>query len=398
MNVFYVGFYYPNSSMIDDLLRLHSIVDFPGYTFQTALLSGLDYYYPDLKVISSAFMSAYPKNRKISFKKVAFSHNDKLNKRDVFTGLINLPIIKEVSKFVRIRKCLKDSIVKGEENYVICYEAHTPFMLAIATLKKNLSKTCLIVPDLPDYMAENKNWLYLLAKKIDKRIINYTLKYFDCFALFSPHMIEKLEIGNKPWVHLEGIYKENTNVENVIKEHNKTILYTGNLGRTTGILDLLDAFMQIKSPNYRLWIRGNGTVKDEVLRRQKDDNRIVYYEPMSKEDLIKLQRRATVLVNPIRPSQKQTRYFFPSKTMEYLASGTPTVMYKLDCLPEDYYSHVFFVERETAESLRDKLVESCEKSEGVLQKFGESARNFILDEKNPIKQAGKIYNLLSSIH
>jgi len=397
MNVIYVGFYYPDG-MIEELLKLNSVVDFPGYTFQGALLSGLDEYYPDMKVISSAYMSAYPKNKKVCFKRQYFSHKGDGKKKDVFTGLLNLPVIKEISKFLRIRKELRKSIVKGDENVVICYETHTPFLLAIASLRKKLSKTCLIVPDLPDFMTGRKTWWYLWAKKIDKKFIDFAMKSFDCFALFSPHMKERLRIDYKPWVQLEGIYKESANIGEVEKETFKTILYTGNLGERTGIRDLLDAFQMIKSPDYRLWIRGNGEeMKQEILRRQKEDKRIVYYEPMSKEDVLKLQRRASVLVNPIRPSELQTRYFFPSKTMEYLASGTPTIMYKLDCLPEDYYQHVYFVEEESAKSLRDKLVEICEKDNSKLGAFGQSAREFILNDKNPVKQAGKIYELLSSI-
>lgn len=394
----YVGFFYPDSNMIDDLLKAGSVVDFPGYTFQEALLSGLDEYYPDMKVISSAYMSAYPKNKKIYFGKQHFSHKGNTEKRDVFTGLFNLPIIKEISKFHRIRKELKKSIIMDEENVVICYETHTPFLLAIASLRKKLSKTCLIVPDLPDFMSGRKSWWYLWAKKIDKKLIDLAMKSFDCFALFSLHMKEHLKIDNKPWVRLEGIYKDNINIGEVEKETFKTILYTGNLGERTGIKDLLDAFKMIESQDYRLWIRGNGDgMKQEILRRQKEDCRIVYFEPMSKEDVLRLQKRATVLVNPIRPSQLQTRYFFPSKTMEYLASGTPTIMYKLDCLPEEYYQHVYFVEKETVESLRDKLVEICDKDDSELGAWGQYARRFILSEKNPVKQAGKIYELLNRV-
>lgn len=394
----YVGFYYPDSNMIDDLLKAGSVVDFPGYTFQGALLSGLDEYYPDMKVISSGYMSVYPKNKNIRFKRQYFSHKGGEAKRDVFTGLLNLPGVKEISKLIRIRKEIKKSLVKEEENVIICYEAHTPFLLAIASLRKKVTKTCLIVPDLPDFMSGRKTWWYLWAKKIDKKLIDFAMKSFDCFALFSLHMKERLKIGNKPWVQLEGIYKENANIGEVEKETFKTILYTGNLSERTGIKDLLDAFKMIESPDYRLWIRGNGEVmKPEILRRQKEDKRIVYFEPMSKEEVLRLQRKATVLVNPIRPSQLQTRYFFPSKTMEYLASGTPTIMYKLDCLPEDYYSHVYFVEKETIESLRDKLMEVCEKKNAELAAFGRSAQEFILNEKNPAKQAGKIYELLNRV-
>lgn len=394
----YVGFYYPESSMIGDLLKAGSVVDFPGYTFQGALLSGLDEYYPDMKVISSAYMSAYPKNKKLYFKKRYFSHKDNGDKKDVFTGLLNLPVIKEFSKFLRIRTELKNTIVKGEENVVICYETHTPFLMAIASLRRKLSKACLIVPDLPDFMTERKSWWYLWAKKIDKQLIYFAMKSFDCFVLFSPHMKERLKMDRKPWVQIEGIAKDNLNVGKVDKDSFKAILYTGNLGERTGIKDLLDAFQKIESPEYRLWIRGNGEgMKQEIFRRQKDDSRIVYYEPMRKEEILKLQRRATVLVNPIRPSQLQTRYFFPSKTMEYLASGTPTIMYKLDCLPKDYYQHVYFIEEETIDSFKDKLVEICEKDKLELDAFGQSAREFILNEKNPVKQAGKIYELLNRI-
>lgn len=398
MNVMYVGFYYPNSNMIDVLLKDGSVVDFPGYTFQNALLSGLDYYYPNMKVVSSAFMSAYPKNRKIYFGKQQFSHKGGDDKNDIFTGLLNLPGIKEISKLIRIRKALKRLIVKGEENVIICYETHTPFLLAIATLRNKVAKTCLIVPDLPDFMTEKKNKLYLLAKKIDKRVINFAIRYFDCYVLFSPHMKERLNLRGKPWVQLEGVYKDNKEVGRVEKEKFKTILYTGNLGERTGIMNLLDAFQQIESKDYRLWIRGNGTaIKDEIIRRQKEDKRIIYFEPMSKEEVLRIQRKATVLVNPIRPSQTQTRYFFPSKTMEYLASGTPTVMYKLDCLPVDYFSHIFFVEEETVDSLKEKLVEVCEKDPKELREFGQSASDFILQQKNPTKQAEKIVELLKMI-
>jgi glycosyltransferase involved in cell wall biosynthesis len=57
---------------------------------------------------------------------------------------------------------------------------------------------------------------------------------------------------------MEGIYNTNDNVTNVPKEPYKTILYSGNLGKRYGILNLLEAFAKISSPNFRLWLCGNG--------------------------------------------------------------------------------------------------------------------------------------------
>ena len=134
-----------------------------------------------------------------------------------------------------------------------------------------------------------------------------------------------------------------------------------------------------------------------ILEACKKDSRIKYYESMTKEDLLKLQKKATVLINPVSSLKKFTRYFFPSKTMEYLASGTPTIMSKLDCLPEEYYNHIYFFDDESIEGMKNKIIEVCEKPQDELNAFGKAASEFIINEKNEKKQAEKIVKLLNSI-
>ena len=161
-----------------------------------------------------------------------------------------------------------------------------------------------------------------------------------------------------------------------------------------GIKYLLEAFSMIPNTDYRLWIRGNGTCLNDVKEAAEKDSRIQYIEHLSKDELLKLQRRATVLINPVFPSQTFTRYFFPSKTMEYMASGTPTIMYKLDCLPKEYYPYLYFFEDESIEGIRDKILEICSKSQFELDTFGKAASEFIIKEKNELKQSKKVVDLL----
>ena len=92
-----------------------------------------------------------------------------------------------------------------------------------------------------------------------------------------------------------------------------------------------------------------------------------------------------------------TRYFFPSKTLEYLASGTPTIMSRLDCMPEDYSSHVYYFTDDSVEGMRNKIIEVCEKSETELADFGRSASNFILSKKTPGPQIKKMLEFLEQI-
>lgn len=393
MNIIYVSFLYPEK-LKEELIKLGSLIDYPGDRFQHGLLRGMSTAEPNISVVCSAFMSSYPKVKKIYFKPETYSINEGKIK-GYYVGGYNIPGIKFVSEFLRIRKEIKKHLSKTEENVVILYELHSPFMLAVKSLKRRIDASCLIVPDLPEFMTEKKSTLYRLAKKIDRQIIDWCTKAFDSFVLFSPHMKERLAIGKEPWCNVEGVYSAPVNTTIVEKDPKKVILYTGALTRRVGIPELLEAFEGIKDPDYRLWIRGDGqTIKELILQKAKQDSRIVYFERMSAKELSELQKKATVLINPVKPAEEYTRYFFPSKTMEYLASGTPTIMYKLDCLPHDYYNHIYFVENETVEGLRNTIINVCSKPKEELKAFGKQASEFILEKKNPTAQASKMLDMI----
>lgn len=192
---------------------------------------------------------------------------------------------------------------------------------------------------------------------------------------------------------MEGIFNPEFEEKPIEKEKCRTIMYTGGVFRHRGTDLLLEAFSGIKNPNYRLWIRGNGDLQHKIQEMAKQDNRITYFEPMNREDLLELERRATVMVNTT-PPQDFTKYFFPSKNMEYMASGTPTIMFRLGCMPKEYNQFLYYVDLDDANSLREKLLEICEKPQNELDEFGNRARKFILENKNPEVQCGRIIDFL----
>lgn len=395
MNLIYVGSSRPEE-MTKELLDMGSAVNFAGNTLQNALLDGFTEHYPNMKIVSSWGITTFPKVKRIFFKKKNISYKG-YNDNYIYVGALNLPILNLLSRFIRTRKTIKNFLDKSKENIIVIYEVHTPFLLAVASLHKQISKTCLIVPDLPEFMSGNNGKLHNFFKSIDRWLINKCIKKIDSFALLSEHMKERLPINNKPWTLMEGIFQPTDKEDSTNKEELRTIMYTGNIYHRRGVDVLLDAFSKIESENYRLWIRGNGDLEDEIKQRSKKDPRIVYFDPMSREELLKLERKATVMINPTPPSQEFTKYFFPSKTMEYLASGTPTMMYRLGCMPKEYDKHVYYIDDEKVETLRDKIIEICEKPQEELDAFGAEAREFILTKKTPAIQCGKIIELLKSL-
>ena len=204
-----------------------------------------------------------------------------------------------------------------------------------------------------------------------------------------------LGLQEKRQTVIEGICPAVLNQNSGVKEvDKKVIFYSGTLNRKFGIRTLLEAFQHADIENTELWICGSGEDEKEVISYAKRDKRIVFFGYCSSEKVGELRNKASVLVNPRQNKGEYTKYSFPSKTLEYMASGRPVVMYKLDGIPDEYDPYLFYVKEEGAAALGEKLKEVCEMKEEERKAFGERAQSFVLDEKNPKKQAQKLLQLL----
>ena len=173
-------------------------------------------------------------------------------------------------------------------------------------------------------------------------------------------------------------------------------MYSGAVDRRNGILILLEAFSLIKQSNYKLIICGDGSDKDAVIAAQHKDNRIEYKGQIPRETILELQREATLLINPRQPLEDFTKYSFPSKIMEYLASATPVLTYKLAGIPEEYFQYCYVIEDMSTIVLAGKIMEICSMDNEILLEKGRRAQNFILEKKNPQAQVSRILDMLSN--
>ena len=215
--------------------------------------------------------------------------------------------------------------------------------------------------------------------------------------LLSKHMVDKLNIQHSRYTVVEGIFSGEIKLPiNKLEQKEKVILYTGNINRKYGIKELVDAFMQIPGLEYRLWIRGDGELMKYVIEKSRVDMRIKYLAKVTQDELVLLQQKATLLINPISNKEEITKYFFPSKTMDYLASGTPTLMYRLECLPQEYTDYLYFIPNGGIDAIKEAIIKVCEKSPIELEILAKSAADFIIKYKNPRLQVLKILNVINS--
>ena len=372
-------------------------IQYAADALQWAIVRGLDEY-TDLTLINLPYVGSFP-NRYEDSNMASFEFSHKTGAKDYNVGFNNFALYKFYSRYLNAYKCLSN-VFNSKIDVLIIYTIHTPFILAALKAKKNNPnlKICLVAPDLPEFMDGNQSFLKILLKRVEGKILKKALLKIDAFVLLSAYMIEPLKVGLRPWVCVEGIYDQKANSDlPVVKSSGKNVFYSGTLAARYGILNLLNAFGLIKDPTYNLWICGDGDTKEEIIARSKKDERIKFYGQMPREEVLALQKMATVLVNPRGSEGEFTKYSFPSKTMEYLASGVPSIMHKLPGIPDEYFQYCFVVDREDATGLKEKIIEVCEMEEEKWRSFGSSARQFILNYKTPIMQCEKIYNMINAL-
>ena len=397
MNILFIAQYYPEQLLPTFLKQTKVGLDFAAHNLHRALLQGFRENGQEIEVLNAPHLGSFP-----PYYKSPFVPSYKSEKEHIYSfSYFNLSYVKRWDIKRQMRREMQRWCEQTEGEKMIFFYNFTA-LTVLPELKRKFKdvKACLLVTDLPEYMAADNSLLTRLNRCVSSVFSSDDKSYFeyvDGYVLLAPAMRERLPMNGKPWIQVEGIYNPEVDDVEVEKDKEKVVLYTGNISRRYGIIDLLDAFNKIESPNYRLWIRGNGDTFGEVQKRIQNDKRIVYFDKMSKRELMELQKRATVLVNPVHSYEEFTNFFFPSKSLEYLASQTPTLMAPLPCMPKEYSPFVYYFVDECIDGLSRRIVDICEKSSDELQDFGVRASQFIMKYKTPQPQVEKILSFMKTL-
>ena len=350
----------------------------------------------DLTVYNLLPVDSFPSNYPEWYVK-GFDFSDGFEGAGKNIPFFNVKYLKRIFMSRPFVKQTKNWARENENGVILAYSLNSTFLTAIAKAKRKNSgiKAYAVVADLPQFTSPTHNFIRRSFSKHNTKKIYNLLKYLDGFVLLTSQMADKLKIS-QPYVVMEGIAPSPT-TDTVRSENNeKTILYTGSMNSKYGILTLLDAFANVPGDEYRLVLCGLGDAEAEIKRRCECDKRISFLGKVPFNDVPELQRNATVLVNPRQNIEEFTKYSFPSKTMEYLASGTPVVAYKLDGIPDEYDEYINYVPDNSPAALAQKIVDICEMPPEQRRAMGEKGKRFVLENKNAKAQTKKILDFIGA--
>ena len=284
------------------------------------------------------------------------------------------------------------TIIRKHPNYIICDAINNSPCYVSSTLAKLFRIPAVaIVTDLPGMLGINRN-PYKGIKRIQR---------FDGYILLTEAMRQIVNPQNKPYMIMEGLCSPiipKVSSDSSSKKSKRIILYTGALWKhDAGIEYFVEGFLKAGLENTELHFYGVGELVEWLKSIEQKHPNVKYKGVLPNDKIIEKQLGASLLINP-RPSDEEfCIYSFPSKTIEYMLSGTPVLMTRLPGVPAEYFDYVYTINQETSDGVCTVLKEIFSRDSNYMRDLGKKAREFVINNKSYEKQAKRVYDFCKSI-
>ena len=294
--------------------------------------------------------------------------------------------ISNITSLIREGARVLSSAPRAGRDLIICDAvSHAASAAALRLSKKFKIPAVAIVTDLPEVMYDGR-------QNIFGRISARLMKKYSAYVLLTEAMNEIANPKGRPHIVMEGLCAPDADAPRTPRaDGKKIIVYSGSLWReAAGIEMLIDGFLRADIPSAELEFYGKGDLSEEIKRISLTEPRVRYMGSLDNESMARRLREIDLLVNPRPSSAEFCKYSFPSKTMDYMASGVPVLMTRLPGLPRDYCDRVFFIEDESLNGVAAALSRVFAQDDETLFAFGDQARRFVLTEKNHLAQTARL--------
>jgi len=305
--------------------------------------------------------------------------------------IINYPGIKHLAvmlqNFWKVLWMPRDTVV------IYDYLTRSASLGAVLGARLSGKRKVAVVTDMP---ADQR----AMSRKDFQSIDEKMLAQADAYILLTRQMNDVINPEHKPFIVLEGHSDRSMEqaVHGVLTEGSpRKVLYAGSLMKIYGIGNLCESFAACHKPGEELHIYGDGDFVPQLRQMQEACPAIIYHGNVPNREVVARELEATLLVNPRPTEGNYTNYSFPSKTLEYMVSGTPVLSAKLGGIPDEYDDYLYYFDDQSPTGLREALRSLLDKPQSELQERGRRAREFALREKNNVVQARKIADFLSSL-
>lgn len=314
-----------------------------------------------------------------------------------YVPYFNIPVLKNLCVFLyTFFYVLFWGLGNRKDKAIICDVLTVGLSLgALFASKLNGVKCIGVVTDIFGLMVGALSFKARIAARMNQ----WYVTLFDKYILLTEQMNDKVNPRKRPFIVMEGLCDSSLLTENsyvVEKRTPRTVLYAGGIHERYGLKMLTEGFLKADVSNAVLLYYGSGPYVETFKELCKHHDNLVYGGVAPNHVILDEEYKATLLVNPRFTTEEFVQYSFPSKNMEFMASGTPLLTTKLPGMPKEYHPYVYLFDKEDVDSYAEVLKNVLERSDDELRELGLKAKDFVLLNKNNIVQAKRIIDFIES--
>ena len=378
-----------------------------GNSFQVNFLKGLRHWSEEeLQVVAVKPRPQFPRGKITERFRRGVLHGIPIT----YVPFINVPVLKQFTIMVALLFALLVHLrsAKGGRHVIVVYNIFAPFALAVLAASKVTGTAAVaMVADLPHGFYQFRGAKGVL-ERLDMFVQSHVLTHFSgvialtsktlCdFAAGMPSIVMEGGVPEGADEEPEGSDDERGQGERIRDEKSKICLYSGSLHEIDGIELLLSGFSLIDDPKLALHIYGDGPMAGTVAKWAAQDPRIQYFGRRAAPEVRWKQRRATLLLNLRATGNILSHYGFPSKLLEYMTSGRPTILTMARGIPEEYAKYLFVLDSETPGGLASLIRDVCSRPDQELTDHGRRACEFARGAKSWRAQSFRAYQFLLAV-
>jgi glycosyltransferase involved in cell wall biosynthesis len=304
-----------------------------------------------------------------------------------YAPILNIKIIKNLFEGIYthfwLRKWAKRH--KTEDNTVLVYNIYDPPIGSLfRACKATTTKLYAILYDLgvpPKRLGLSKATMF--AYKLSENSAKKYIPRLDGRIVINESIV-KYYSPDKDYILIDGGVNDSV-IKSlfplaVSKEDTYTFVCAGMLWDQNGTKLILDALRINTNSKIRVVFAGKGNDVELIKAAAQDDARISYAGMLSMSDLFKVYQDSDVLLN-LR-LEEEVDFHFPSKLLEYLATGKSVISTAIAHAKRDYGTFLSILDEPSPENLSKMMDEFTSIPKDELYRRGIKQREFMLTKRN----------------
>ncbi len=291
-----------------------------------------------------------------------------------------------------------EEIVLAAEKAVLDF-SNEPFICIVDTLRINLVKGAVKFArkynaKIVGMLTDNPANLSHVRRSYVKNVYRNTQR-LDAFLTLSNGLLRAFKVTEKPNYIFEGLVDEIPTIKK--QPIGNYYFFGGSLYERYGVKRLINAFLE-SNIQEKMVIAGNGPLKDYIYQVTDKSLKLLYLSQLPVNQIYGLEQHAIANINPRPFSKKLDDESVPSKLLEYLSSGIPTISTIHSKLYEIFKNDIYWIEDDTTIGIKNALNDFAKKDYDEMLKRAIAARVKVYEIYGLKNQSERITYFLTTIN